>query len=102
MNKYFYLILSFFIILNFSCSRNNKTIKNYERENLNIEKIDIDQLIYDLKIADQKLSPKEVVLSNGKRVYQYFKLSSRKDLTEKEIKERMNLGSSFFEFNLKY
>ena len=96
MNKYLYIILSFFIIINFSCSRNNQTIKNYERENLNIEKIDIDQLIYDLKIADERLTPKEVVLSNGKTVYQYFKLNSKKELTEKEIKERINLGSSFY------
>ena len=84
------------MILNFSCSRNNKTIINYERKNLNIEKIDIDQLIYDLKIADERLTPKEVVLRNGKTVYQYFKLNSKKELNEKEIKERINLGSSFY------
>ena len=97
MTRYFYLILGFFVIINLSCSRNNyKTVNGYERKNSKIEKIDIDQLIYDLKIADQKLTPKEVVLSNGETVYQYFKLNSRKDLTEKEIKERMNLGTSFY------
>ena len=97
MKRYFFLILGFIVIINLSCSRNNyKTVNDYERKNSKIEKIDIDQLIFDLKIADQKLTPKEVVLSNGETVYQYFKLNSRKDLTEKEIKERMNLGSSFY------
>ena len=96
MNKYFYLIFSFLVILNFSCSRNTKNSNNFERKTLNVEKIDIDQLIYDLKIADEKLTPKEVVLSNGNIVYQYFKLNSKKELTEKEIKERINLGSSFY------
>lgn len=97
MHKYFNLILIFLVIINSSCSRNKKEIINdYGRKNSSIEKIDIDQLINDLKIADQRLTPKEVVLSNGKSVYQYFKLNSRKDLTEKEIKERINLGSSFY------
>ena len=97
MNKYLYLTLGFLVIINFSCStNNNESTNNYGRKNLINEKIDIDQLIYDLKIADQKLTPKEVVLSNGEKVYQYFKLNSRKDLTEKEIKKRINLGSSFY------
>ena len=97
MKKHFFLILGFLVILNLSCSRNNnKNSNNYKKENLNIQKIDIEQLIYDLKSADQKLTPKEVVLRNGEKVYQYFKLNSKKDLTEKEIKERINLGSSFY------
>jgi len=98
MTRCFYFIFSFLVIINISCSRNNnKSINGYERKNSTIERIDIDQLIYDLKIADEKLTPKEVILSNGKTVYQYFKLNSRKDLTEEEIKERINLGSSFYE-----
>ena len=98
MTRCFYFIFGFLVIINISCSRNNnKSINGYERKNSTIERIDIDQLIYDLKIADEKLTPKEVILSNGKTVYQYFKLNSRKDLTEEEIKERINLGSSFYE-----
>ena len=97
MHKYFSLALGFILILNLSCSKNNnKSMNSNTIKNSNIQKIDIDQLIYDLKIADQKLTPKEVVLNNGKTVYQYFKLNSRKDLTEKEIKERIKLGSSFY------
>ena len=97
MSKYFYFILGFFLIINLSCSRNKNNITNdYERKKSNIENIDIDQLIYDLKIADEKLTPREVVLRNGEKAYQYFKINSRKDLTEEEIKERISLGSSFY------
>ena len=92
------LLSTFFIIFLFSCSPKNdkdsfKNLKNKTIENVSIN---LDDLLINLEVADQKLTPKLVQNDHGSSLYRYSKKPGEDEIDLKEIKKRISLGSRFY------
>ena len=90
----------FFLFL-FSCSPqyNQNSFKKLSDKTTNNESIDINNLMLNLLAADKKLTPKLNYNSDGSSFYRYTKKPGEGEITLKEIKKRVSLGSDFYEID---
>ena len=95
------LFCIFFFIFLFSCSTkyNQNSFKKLSYKTTNNESIDINNLMLNLLAADKKLTPKLIYNADGSSFYRYIKKPSEGEITLKEIKKRISLGSDFYEID---
>jgi hypothetical protein len=95
------LFCIFFFIFLFSCSPqyNQNSFKKLSDKTTNNESIDINNLISNLLAADKKLTPKLIYNPDGSSFYRYTKKPGEGEITLKEIKKRISLGSDFYEID---
>tara|TARA_Y100000991_G_C21883796_1_gene310626 strand:- start:53 stop:763 length:711 start_codon:yes stop_codon:yes gene_type:complete len=96
-----FLLLIFFITLLFSCSKkySESTYQDLAKNTQNNESININNLLLNLLEADKKLTPKIVYNRDGSSFYRYTKKPGEGDITLKDIKNRILLGSDFYEID---
>ena len=92
------LIFVLFIPLLFSCS--TKNIQNSNEEVSlslkNHQSINLNNLMFNLLEADNKLTPEIVQNNDGSSFYSYRLKPGEKEISLKEIKKRVLLGSDFY------
>ena len=95
------LILFFFITLLSSCSTKYREKTYQELVNLpkDNESININNLMFNLLEADEKLTPKIVYNPDGSSYYTYTKKPGEGEITLKDIKKRVSLGSDFYQID---
>ena len=93
-----FLSIFFFLFL-FSCSTkyNQNSLKKLADNPINNESININRLMLNLLAADKKLTPKLIYNPDGSSFYRFTKKPGDGEVTLKEIKKRISLGSDFYE-----
>ena len=88
----------FLISLLISCSSKTKEILNKDSldNSLYTESINLPNLMKDLLEADQKLTPKKIYNIDGSYFFSYKKRIGEDEMSVKEIKKRISLGSDYF------
>ena len=96
IKRFFFILIFSFFLPSCKFSNNDFIEKVKNEESKNISSINVEKLLKDLIVADRNLTPKLIVLENGKESYNYIKLVGDDNLNLKEIKKRILLGSDYF------
>ena len=96
-NKYLIIVL-FLLPISISCSsfKKENALKNFSNNQANNKSIDLNTLKVKLYSADKKLTPKLIRNNNGTSSYRYIKRPGEREISLKEVKERVLLGPNFY------
>ena len=94
-----YLITVFFLLpILISCSsiKKKNSFKSFSNNLSNNKSIDVNALKVNLYSADKKLTPKLIHNNDGTSTYRYIKRPGEREISLKEVKERVLLGPNFY------
>ena len=91
------LFIFLFIFFLYSCKNLPNNYKGDSKDYKEIESIDINNLMVRLLESDKNLTPELNYSKDGGSYYSYTKKPGEGDLSLKEIKKRVSLGSKFYE-----
>ena len=96
--KKYLITLLFLLPISISCAsiKKGNSLKNFSNNQANNKSIDLNTLKVNLYNADKKLTPKLIHNNNGTSSYRYIKRPGEREISLKEVKERVLLGPNFY------